>query len=242
MTRSHGGNTCGRLRGVEHLDLDAPPGQPARRGAPVGAVVALAGDDDDPLAVGAPEHAQGVAGDRASRPLDQHLDRLLGRGVDRRHLVGGEDRDHVAMTTASAVTSVCVIDRWNSVTALVAASAAAPPGQQQAGLARRRPHHLDLVELERAEADAQRLHRRFLGREPSREPRRGVARPLAVGPLGVGEQTRERRRACARARAGSGRSRPDVRIPIPGRPSLDGDCLSQVAGLVDVVAARLGHA
>ena len=38
-------------------------------------------------------------------PLDEHLDRLGRGGVDRRHLLGGEDRDHsaTAMASASAV-------------------------------------------------------------------------------------------------------------------------------------------
>ena len=49
-----------------------------RRDATVGAVVALAGDDRDPAAVRAAEHARGMPGDGSAGPLDEHR---LGRAA-----------------------------------------------------------------------------------------------------------------------------------------------------------------
>ena len=44
--------------------------------------------------VGAAEHPPGEPGDGRAGPLDQHLDRLRRGGVDGRHLVRRDDRDH----------------------------------------------------------------------------------------------------------------------------------------------------
>ena len=49
-------------------------------------------------------------------------------------------------------------------------------------------HHLDVAQLERAQAHAQRLHHRLLGAEPGREPGRRVVVTERVGALLVAEQ------------------------------------------------------
>ena len=83
-----------RVGGVDHRHPHAPPAQPLGGGPAVGAVVALAGDDHHPAPVGAAQHPHGLTGQRGAGPVDQHLDRLRGGGVDRRHLLGGHDGQH----------------------------------------------------------------------------------------------------------------------------------------------------
>ena len=62
--------------GVEDLHGDAPPAQPGGGVAPVGAVVALAGDDDDPAPVRAAEHP-----DAPRRPAPHRPARRAPRGA-----------------------------------------------------------------------------------------------------------------------------------------------------------------
>ena len=89
-----GGQTVGRVGRVDDRDTDAPRTEARRRRPTVGAVVALAGHDDDPASVRAVEQPQRGAGDGGPGPFDQHLGGL-GRGaIDLAHLLGCHDRDH----------------------------------------------------------------------------------------------------------------------------------------------------
>ena len=83
-------------RGVEQVDAYPAAPKPGGRGAAVGAVVPLAGDNRHAPAVGTAEHRERPPRHRRPGPLDEHLDRL-GRGrVDRLHLLRRENGDHVA--------------------------------------------------------------------------------------------------------------------------------------------------
>ena len=68
------------------VDADATRPQDPPRDAPVGAVVALAGDNRDAAAVRTAEHAQRVMRNCASGALDEHF---LGRALVDRVAVGG---------------------------------------------------------------------------------------------------------------------------------------------------------
>ena len=98
----------GRL-GVDLVDAHPAASEPPRRRPPVGPVVALPRQHDHAAPVATPEERQRVVGHRRAGPLDEHLDRLGGRGVDRRHLLRGEDRDQSATAMASANRWVWVI-------------------------------------------------------------------------------------------------------------------------------------
>ena len=88
MTRSAGGSAAGADAGVDLLAPARPRRRSRRgRGPTVGAVVALAGQHDDPAAVGTAEQVERVVGHRRAGSFDQHVDRVGRRGVDRGHLV-----------------------------------------------------------------------------------------------------------------------------------------------------------
>ena len=74
------------------------------------------------------------------------------------------------MTTAIAVVSVCERESIHAILGDRARLA----GEHQRRLTTVGAPHLDVTELEVREADAQRLHHRFLGRETGREALGGV--------------------------------------------------------------------
>ncbi|MDX2380831.1 MAG: AAA family ATPase, partial [Acidimicrobiia bacterium] len=79
---------------VEPAHPHPTPGEQSSGDATVGAVVAWADDDVDGAAVHPAEHLHGGACDSPSGTLDEHLDRLGRRGIDRIHLLGRHDRLH----------------------------------------------------------------------------------------------------------------------------------------------------
>ena len=89
-----GGERVGRLGHGDDDGAHPPAPQQAGGLAAVVAVVALAGHDDHPPPVGAAEQVEGLAGHGRRGPPDEDLDGLGRLGVDRAHLVGGQDRLH----------------------------------------------------------------------------------------------------------------------------------------------------
>ena len=89
-----GRQALGGLGHRDHDRADAAPLQQAGGRAAVVAVVALAGDHDHPPPVGAAQQVERLAGHGRRGPPDQDLDGLGRLGVDRAHLLGGQDRLH----------------------------------------------------------------------------------------------------------------------------------------------------
>ena len=80
--------------GVVHRDRRAPGAQAFAGEQSVASVVAVAGDHRHTSSVHPAEHRLGRPGDGRARSLDEHLDRFVGVGVDRRHLARGHHRPH----------------------------------------------------------------------------------------------------------------------------------------------------
>ena len=89
-----GGEFGGRRFGVEHQDLHPEVLQPVSGHATVGAVGSRTGDHHDPATVGAAQHVDRCAGNGSTGTADEHVVRLGGGGIDRRHLLGCGDRQH----------------------------------------------------------------------------------------------------------------------------------------------------
>jgi hypothetical protein len=113
---------AGAVRGIDHqVDVGqlrrcavaaisitrAPRARRRRARDPaVVAVVPTAFDDHHRSTVGTAEKGDRMTGDRGAGALDEHFDGLGCRGIDRRHLVGRDDRDHSATTIACATVSL----------------------------------------------------------------------------------------------------------------------------------------
>jgi hypothetical protein len=72
------------------------------RKASISAIVSRADNDGDPSPIDATQHSNGFTSNGPSRPVDQHFRRIRGLRIDRRHLRGGDDRDHDASATTIA--------------------------------------------------------------------------------------------------------------------------------------------
>ncbi len=121
--------------GIEHHASHATTLEPGGGGAAVGPVVALAGDDRHAPSIRPAQKVDGGASHRCAGTFDERSDRH-GRGsVDRRHLGGGDDRDHSgsAATTACASVSVWVRLISNRPAPLLRANTAASPCSTSSG-------------------------------------------------------------------------------------------------------------
>ena len=78
------------------------------RNASISAVVSGADDDRDSSPVYATQHSNDFAANCSSRSVDELLTRYCGLRIDRRHLRGGDNRDHDASATTIAWASVSV--------------------------------------------------------------------------------------------------------------------------------------
>ena len=95
MTRSQAGSTSGSAAASTTVTrTPRPPTGGAAAARPSLPLLPLPGEHDDPAPVRPAEQIAGGAGHGGAGPLDQHLDRLERRGVDGRHLLRGDDRDH----------------------------------------------------------------------------------------------------------------------------------------------------
>jgi hypothetical protein len=183
----------------EHVDPDAPLAQGAGRDVPVAAVVALAAHDDRAPPVRAAHLPTHGPRDGAPGAFHEHVDRRAGRDrapVGLAHLGRREHGTHDSPCLALAHGDghrhrhrVAVREREvpGGDPALVGEDRRLSV-QGDDGRAAALSHHLDVTQLERAQAHAERLHHRLLGAEPGREPGRRVVMTKGVRALVVAEQ------------------------------------------------------
>ena len=103
MTRSTSGSASGHDAASITWTFTPRPAEQLARDPPVVAVVAAPGDHRPPSAVDATEHVDRRTGNRPACAVDQFVDRDGRSGIDGRHLLRREDRDHSAKPRRSAI-------------------------------------------------------------------------------------------------------------------------------------------
>ena len=165
------GSRSGACDGVD--DLDRTPRRRRRTAAarPSAPLLPLPGQHDDPAPVAAAEQVEGVPGHGRAGALDQHLDRLRGGRVDRRHLLGGRGPGSQAATGDGFGDRDAVWVMREAPPADAHArrpAACAPPCRRTDGA----PDSASATSISRhlhaPTPDAHRLHHGLLGREAGR--------------------------------------------------------------------------
>ena len=171
------------VRELEHASPACPTLEHRGGDEAVAAVVALAAHDHDPAPVGAPERAphrptrpRARPAPSAPRPACRPRSCAASAPPIASGVRTGSTRlSPTAITTAIAVASVCVSDTCQLATPRASASCGGRAVQRER---RRAASSSRTTSTSRnanfAEADAERLHHRFLGREPRRQARHRV--------------------------------------------------------------------